>query len=715
MRKMTLLMGIVSASAVATTADPETSVYPDTREVEQIDTYHGIEVADPYRWLEQDVRESEAVREWVEAQNRITFDFLAALPQRERIEKRLTELWDYEKYGVPLKKGGRYFYFKNDGLQNQSVLYTQASLDAEPEVVIDPNTWSEDGTIALSGVAVSDDARYVAYGIQDGGTDWRTWRFTDLKTGKLLDDELEWLKFTDVTWSKDGSGVWYSRYPAPDPDDRFQSLNHDHTVYFHRLGTPQAKDRLVHATPEHPNWSHGAQITEDGKYLIITTSVGTDDRYRIAYRDLTKPDPETVTLIDKFEHDYALAGSDGDVLFFRTNRDAPMGRLVAIDLNEPSPEDWREIIPEQAHVLNDVELVGGHFVAEYLRDAQSEVRVHDRCGELVRTVALPGIGTAEGFEGEAEDPETFYVWSSFTTPPTVYRYDVSSGKSTMLHRPEVQFDPDEYVVQQKFCRSKDGTRVPVFISHRKGLERDGENPTLLYGYGGFNSSQTPEFSPSRLAWMEMGGVYAVATLRGGGEYGEAWHKAGTKLDKQNVFDDFIAAAECLIDKDYTRPERLGVFGRSNGGLLVGAVVNQRPDLFAAALPAVGVMDMLRFHQFTAGRFWVDDYGSAENADEFAALYAYSPYHNIEKGEEYPAVLVTTADTDDRVVPGHSFKYIAALQEAQAGDKPVLIRIETRAGHGTGKPTDKLIEEYADQWTFLAHFLGLELPAHYGDS
>lgn len=707
------MLGTAAALATGAIAANEAPDYPDTKEVQQTDTYHGVKVEDPYRWLEQDVRESGAVRDWVEAQNEVTFDYLESMPQRNRIEQRLTELWDYEKYGVPFKEGGRYFFFLNDGLQNQSVLYTQASLDAEPEMLIDPNTWSDDGTVALAGVAVSDDARYLAYGIQDGGTDWRTWRVMDLKTRKLLGDELEWLKFTDATWSKDGKGFYYSRYPAPDSGDKFQSLNHNHTMYFHQVGTPQTDDKLVFATPEHPQWSHGAQVTEDGKYLILTTWVGTDDRYRVAYKDLSQPDAKPVTLIDKFEHDYSLAGSEGDVLYFRTNRNAPMGRLVAIDLSQPDTEDWREVVPEQEHVLVSAELIGGHLVAQYLRDAHAEVRVHDTRAKLIRTVELPGVGSVEGFEGEAEDPETFYVYSSFNAPPTIYRYDVRTGKSTVLHSPAVDFDSDDYVVEQTFCHSKDGTQVPVFIAHRKGIERDRDNPTLLYGYGGFNSSQTPEFSISRLAWMEMGGVYAVANLRGGGEYGEAWHKAGTKLDKQNVFDDFIAAAECLIAKDYTQPGRLGIFGRSNGGLLVGAVLNQRPDLFGAALPAVGVMDMLRFDEFTAGRFWVDDYGSSSDAEEFEALYAYSPYHNIEEGEEYPAVLVTTADTDDRVVPGHSFKYIAALQEAQAGEEPVLIRIETRAGHGSGKPTTKLIEEYADQWAFLAHALDLELPERYG--
>lgn len=445
-------LGAAATLAMGATTAIDMPGYPDTKEVSHTDTYHGVKVEDPYRWLEQDVRESADVREWVEAQNEVTFAYLESLPQRDRIERRLTELWDYEKYGVPFEEGGRYFFFRNDGLQNQSVLHTQASLDAEPEMLIDPNTWSEDGTIALSGVGVSEDGRHLAYGIQDGGTDWRTWRVMDLKSRKLLDDELRWLKFTDVSWSKDGKGFYYSRYPAPDADEKFQSLNLNHTVYFHRLGTPQAEDPLVHATPEHPKWGHAAEVTDGGKYLVITSWVGTDDRYRIAWKDLTKPEAETVTLIDKFEHDYTLAGSEGDVLYFRTNKDAPMGRLVAIDPNGPDPEHWREVVPEQEHVLESAELIGGYLVAQYLRNAHAEVRIYDTRGKLVRTVELPGIGAVEGFEGEADDPETFYSYSSFNTPPTTYRYDVSSGRSTVLHRPDVGFDPDDYAVEQTFCR-----------------------------------------------------------------------------------------------------------------------------------------------------------------------------------------------------------------------------------------------------------------------
>ncbi len=686
--------------------------YPPTAKVEQSDTYHGVKVADPYRWLEDDVRESKAVSDWVAAQNSVTFKYLEQIPQRDAIKQRISTLWDYEKYGVPFKEGGRYFMFKNDGLQNHAVLYTQPTLDAPAEVLLDPNSWSDDGTVALAGVSVSPDGHYLAYGIQEGGSDWSTWKVLDIKTRKLLSDELQWLKFTNTAWNKDGKGFYYSRYPAPTAKQKFQSLNLNHQVFYHKVGTDQAEDSLVYNAPDHPKWSLGAEVTEDGKYLLIYASEGTDARYRIVYKDLSKQDARAVTLIDEFKHDYQLAGSDGKVLYFVTTNGAPKGRLVAINLDKPAADQWRELVPEGKHVLQGAALVGGKFVANYLRDAHSDIKILNADGSLLRTAKLPGLGAVSGFGGKADDPETFYAYSSFNAPGVIYRYDVVTGKSNVLYAAKVDFTPEDYVVKQIFCASKDGTKVPMFIAHHKNIELNGNNPTLLYGYGGFNISLLPSFSVANLAWMEMGGVYAVANLRGGGEYGEQWHKAGTKLNKQNVFDDFIASGECLIDKKYTRPEKLAISGRSNGGLLVGAVTNQRPDLFAAALPAVGVMDMLRFHQFTAGRFWVDDYGSADDKEEFNALRAYSPYHNIKKGMKYPAVLVTTADTDDRVVPGHSFKYAAALQAAQAGKAPVLIRIETRAGHGSGKPTAMVIEEYVDQWAFLLRNLNMELPVKF---
>ena len=682
--------------------------YPETRRVDHVDVLHGVEVPDPYRWLETDVRESDEVRRWVEAQNDVTFAYLKAIPERERIRKRLTELWNYEKYSSPFKEGGRYYFFKNDGLQNQFVLYRQDSLEDEPEVLIDPNEWSKDGTIALAGTAFSDDGRYVAYGVQDAGSDWRTWRVMEIDSRRVLPEQIEWVKFSGAVWTKDGRGFFYGRYDEPEPGATFQDLNLNQKVYYHRVGTPQSEDVLVYARPDHPDWGFNLDVTHDGRYLVLTIWKGTDDKYRIFYKDLTEPYGMPVALIDNFENEYTFVGSDGTRFFFKTDLQAPKKRLIAIDLRKPQRENWREIIPVSDDVLTDVSFVANMFVAQYLQDAKTQVKIHAMDGEFLREIEFPGIGTADGFRGERTDIETFYSFSSFATPPSIYRYDMLTGKSELLRQAEVDVDPDEYEVRQVFFDSKDGTRVPMFVAHKKGIELNGDNPTLLYGYGGFNIALTPGFSISRLQWMEMGGVFAMPNLRGGGEYGEEWHRAGTRGRKQNVFDDFIAAAEWLVENKYTRPEKLGIQGRSNGGLLVGAVMTQRPDLFGACLPGVGVMDMLRFHKFTAGRFWVDDYGSADDADEFKALLAYSPYHNIKDGEKYPATFIVTADTDDRVVPGHSFKFAARLQAAQAGDEPILIRIETRAGHGAGKPTEKIIEEVADEWAFLVHELELEI-------
>ncbi len=708
-----LTCAVVACRTEAPRSRAVATAYPKTATVDHVDSYHGVEIADPYRWLEDDVRENPDVKAWVDAQNEVTFAYLEQIPERERIAARLEELWDYEKFSVPVKEGGRYFYRRNDGLQNQSVLYLQPTLDAEPEELIDPNEWSEDGTIALASYLPSPDGRYLAYLVQDGGSDWRTARVLDLESRELLEDRLEWLKFTGLAWAADGSGFYYSRYPEPEEGAEFQSLNKEQTLYFHRIGTGQSEDVVAYGRPDEPDWGFSGSVTDDGAYLVITIWKGTDARYQIAVQDLREAGSKPEMLIEGFDNDYSLAGSDGSTLFFRTDLDAPKGKLIAIDLNEPERGGWRTLMPEGEHVLEQVTRVGDHFVAEYLKDARSDIVIATLAGAPVRTVELPGVGVASGFNGKTGDPETFYSFSSYNVPPTIHRYDVATGGSDVFKRSEVDFEPSDYVVEQVFYNSKDGTRVPMFIAHRTDVEIDGNRPTLLYAYGGFSISLKPFFNPTRLAWMEMGGVYAVANLRGGGEYGEEWHEAGTKLQKQNVFDDFIAAAAYLIEEGYTQPERLGIFGGSNGGLLVGAVTNQRPDLFGAAIPAVGVMDMLRFHQFTAGRFWVDDYGSADDPEEFAALRAYSPYHNIRPETRYPAVMATTADTDDRVVPGHSFKYMAALQDAQAGDAPVLIRIETRAGHGAGKPTTKIIEEYADRWAFLVENLGMELDPSYG--
>ncbi len=715
MRLPKLLAGAIVAFALqsAFAATTPAIQYPQTKKVDQVDDYHGTKVADPYRWLEADARTSKEVADWVAAENKVTFGYLDAIPGREAIKNRLTQVWNYEKFSVPFKRGGHYFLTKNNGLQNQSVLYAMNALTETPHVLLDPNTWSKDGTVALSGLWPSDDGKHLVYGVAEAGSDWHTWHVMDLATEKVLPSEdLKWLKFSNAAWTKDGKGFFYSRFPQPAAGKTYQSLNIDQKLLYHRLGTPQADDVIVYFRPDQPEWNYTPEVTEDGRYLVITVSKGTDARYQILIKDLTDPYAAPVSIIDKFENEYSLVGNDGPVFYFKSDLNAPKGRLITIDFRNPARENWKEIIPQSEATLTDVSYVGGKFVAEYLHDAKSEVKVFDHEGKPIRDVELGGIGTASGFGGRADDPETFYSFASFATPPSVYRYDVNTGESKLLFRSNIAVNPDDYVVKQVFYTSKDGTKVPMFITYRKGIKLNGGNPTLLYGYGGFNISITPAFSPARLVWMQMGGVYAVANLRGGGEYGEAWHKAGTKLHKQNVFDDFAAAAHYLIDNKYTRTDKLAAQGASNGGLLVGASITEHPELFGAALAQVGVMDMLRFQKFTAGRYWTDDYGSSDNAEEFKALYAYSPYHNIHKGTKYPATLITTADTDDRVVPGHSFKFAAAMQAAQAGTAPVLIRIETRAGHGGGKPTSKIIEETADEFAFLVKNLGMKVPASF---
>jgi prolyl oligopeptidase len=688
-------------------ADPPIQ-YPESERVEHVDAYHGQTVEDPYRWLEDDVRESMAVLEWVTRQNEVTFEYLKRIPQRNAIEKRLTELWNYEKYSAPYKTGGRYFYSKNDGLQNQDVVYMMDTLDAEPVVLFDPNTWSADGTVALSGMSVSEDGRYVAYGIAEAGSDWNTWRIRDLATGNDLDDEVNWVKFSSPAWTIDGKGFFYGRYDEPS-DEAFHNVNKFQKLYYHRAGTPQAMDVLVMKNDYEPDWGFGPDVTDDGRYLVITVWKGTADKYRVMVRDLRDPYAMPVDLIDTFEAEYSFIDNDASTFYFKTDLDAPRGRIIAIDITRPQRDHWREIVPQTSDTLRGADVINDQFVLSYLADASTRVRICSLDGTPVRDVDLPGIGSAGGFNGKRDYDETFYSYSSFAQPPGIYRYDMNTGKSTLMHRADVDMNPDDYITTQVFFTSTDGTRVPMFLTHRKDLSRNGALPTLLYGYGGFSIPITPGFSITRLAWLEMGGVYAVANLRGGGEYGEDWHQAGTKLNKQNVFDDFISAAEWLIKNGYTRPDKLAIQGGSNGGLLVGACMAQRPDLFGVCLPAVGVMDMLRFHKFTIGWAWVDDYGSSDDPEQFEALRAYSPYHRLTPGTIYPATLISTADTDDRVVPGHSFKFAAALQYAQAGTKPVLIRIETRAGHGAGKPTAKRIEEAADVMAFMVKELGVESP------
>ena len=679
--------------------------YPNTERVEQSDRYHGIEVRDPYRWLENP--DSESTKDWVAAQNEVTNSYLNTIAAKEKIQQRLTQLWDYEKYGSPFKRGQRYFYFKNDGLQNQSVLYTLESLDEAGEVLLDPNTLSEDGTVALSGLSISDDGQWLAYGLSTAGSDWVEYRVRNIATKEDSSDRLQWIKFSGTSWTKDNQGFYYSRYDEPNEQTKLEDVNYYQKLYYHRLGTEQAEDILIYHRPDQKEWGFDGSVTEDGKYLVISVWQGTDRKNLVFYQDLSQPESKVVELISEFEASYGVIENDGDTLWVKTDLDAPRGRVIAIDLNNSQRSNWKEIIPEASETLRSVGLLNDRFVTNYLKDARSQINIYDLDGTLVREVELPGIGSAGGFGGKRHDTQTFYTFTSFTTPATIYRYDMETGESKLFRQSQVDFDPNEYQTQQVFYPSKDGTKIPMFITHKKGIELDGNNPTYLYAYGGFNISLTPSFSISNLVWLEMGGIYAVPNLRGGGEYGEAWHQAGMKDKKQNVFDDFIAAAEWLIDNQYTSKNKLAIAGGSNGGLLVGACMTQRPDLFAAAIPAVGVLDMLRFHKFTIGWAWCPEYGDPDNEDDFKTLYAYSPLHNLKEGTEYPATMITTADHDDRVVPAHSFKFAAALQAAHQGDNPVLIRIETKAGHGAGKPTSKIIEEAADKWAFLVANLGME--------
>lgn len=679
-------------------------VYPDSPTSDQVDVYHGIEVPDPYRWLENG--QAPETQAWIEAQNQVTFGYLEKLAGRDRITDRLTKLWNYERYSIPFKQGERYFYFKNDGLQNQSVLYTLPTLEAEPRVLLDPNTLSEDGTVALSGLSISEDGRYLAYGLSSAGSDWVEWKVRDIGTAEDLSDYLKWTKFSGASWTHDHQGFFYSRYDEPDETTKLESVNYYQKLFYHRIGTPQSEDVLVYERPDQKEWGFSGGVTEDGQYLIISVWLGSDPRNLVFYKDLQVAESPVIELISEFEAEFSVIDNEGTTFWVRTDLDAPRGRLIAIDIANPDRAHWREVIPESDETMQGISLLNHQLVVDYLKDAYTTIRIFDLQGQFVRDVALPGIGSAGGFDGKREDTETFYSFTSFTVPNTIYRYDMTTGESTLYRQPQVDFNPDDYTTVQVFYTSKDGTRVPMFITHKKGLKLDGSNPTLLYGYGGFSISLSPSFSVSNLVWMEMGGIYAVPNLRGGGEYGEEWHLAGTKLHKQNVFDDFIAAAEWLIGHQYTSPTKLAISGGSNGGLLVGACMTQRPDLFAAALPAVGVMDMLRFNQFTIGWAWEADYGSPQDPEEFKALYAYSPLHNLKPGTAYPATLITTADHDDRVVPAHSFKFAAALQASHQGDSPVLIRIETKAGHGAGKPTAKIIEEVSDEWAFLAAVLGM---------
>ena len=680
------------------------SKFPEARREDVTDNYHGTTVKDPYRWLEDP--DSAETKAWVTAQNKVSKTFLGKTNRLKLIEK-LTKVWNYERHGAPFKKGKRYFYSKNDGLQNQSVVFWSNSPTGKEQLLLDPNALSKDGTVALAGYTVSDNGKHIAYGVQEAGSDWTEWRVREVATGKDLPDKIKWVKFSSATWARDNSGFYYGRYPEPSSDEELTGQNFNQKLYYHKLGTEQEADELVYERPDKKKWGFAPILTEDGKYMLISVWKGTGNENLLYLVDLTKKKRKGSTfkhgqpsaLVENWDSDYGFVGNKGSLFYFFTDKDAPRGRLVALNIRDKSKK-WKEIIPQAEATLQGVSWIGNKLVADYLEDAKSKIVVFSTKGKKLRDVALPGIGSAGGFNGKQNARETFYAFSSFIVPPTIYRYDMNTGKSEVLRQPKVDFDPSKYTVNQAFYKSKDGTRVPMFIVHKKGLKKDGGNPTLLYGYGGFNISLTPAFSSARTVWLDMGGVLAIPNLRGGGEYGEEWHQQGIKLRKQNVFDDFIAAAEWLVAEKYTSPKKLAISGRSNGGLLVGASMTQRPDLFGAALPAVGVMDMLRFHKFTIGWAWVDDYGSSENAEEFKALYAYSPYHNLKPGTEYPATMVLTADHDDRVVPGHSFKFGAALQHAHKGENPILIRIETKAGHGAGKPTWMQIEDVADQYAFL---------------
>lgn len=679
-------------------------VYPDTKRGDVVDHLHGIEVPDPYRWLEDD--NSEETAAWVEAQNEVTFGYLEEIEEREKIEKRLTELWNYERFGTPWKRAGQYFFSRNSGLQNQSVVFTTESLDGEPRVLIDPNELSEDGTIALSGYEVSHDGKFVAYSLSRSGSDWIEWRVKNVETGEDLPDLVEWSKFSGAAWSVDNAGFYYSRYDAPVEGEELKGSNYYQKVFYHRLGTPQSEDELIYERNDEAEWGFNAYATDDGNYLVIYVRSGAGGKNAVFFKELGKEGAEVVELLPDFDARYSVVGNEGSLLWIRTDLDAPRGRLIAIDLEKPAKENWKTLIPESKDTLRSVRLVGDQFVVVYMKDAHSAVTRVALDGEVLGEIELPGIGTVGGFGGKRHHRETFYSFSSFTAPSTIYRYDFDKNESTLFRSPDLKFDPKAFETRQVFYPSKDGTKIPMFIVHQKGLELNGKNPTLLYAYGGFNISILPRFSSSIIAWLEMGGVYAVPNLRGGGEYGEEWHEAGMREKKQNVFDDFVAAAEWLIANKYTSSEKLAISGGSNGGLLVGACMTQRPELFAACLPAVGVMDMLRFHKFTIGWAWTKEFGDPDDPEDFKPIYAYSPLHNLKEGVKYPSTMITTADHDDRVVPAHSFKFAAELQRVHGGENPVLIRIETKAGHGAGKPTSKRIAEAADKWAFLVRELGM---------
>lgn len=690
-----LLLIILIFMAMSCSQQPAFN-YPETRKGDVVDNYHGTEVPDPYRWLEDDTSEETAA--WVKAENEVTFSYLESIPFRDALKQRMTEIWNYPKMGTPFKEGDLYFYTYNTGLQNQSILYVKRNLEDEGEVFLDPNGFSEDGTVALAGFSVSNDHKFAAYGISKGGSDWREFYVKEVENGEDLGDHIQWIKNSGISWYRDG--FYYTRYDTPAKGDELKGENKNAKVYYHRLGTPQSEDILIYQDPAHPDRSFHLGVTEDEAYILLMGYESTSGN-SLAFKKAGLDDTPYAWLDEDFDDDYVPIGNHGNMLYVLTNSDAPLYRLVGINLDHPERENWIDIIPEdQKNVLESATLAGGKIIATFIQDAYNNARVYNLDGTMLHEVSLPGIGSLGGFSGKIEDPVAFYSFTSFNYPTTIFKYNIAENQSELYYTPDVDFDAEAYETKQVFYPSKDGTQIPMFIVYKKGTKLDGNNPTLLYGYGGFNISETPAFSTTRAVWLEQGGVFALANIRGGGEYGEAWHKAGTVFNKQNVFDDFIAAAEYLIREKYTSSKRLAIYGGSNGGLLIGAVINQRPELFAVAIPMVGVMDMLRFHKFTIGRYWTVDYGSSDDPEQFKYLLGYSPLHNISEDKDYPAVLVTTGDHDDRVVPAHSFKYIATLQAKYHGKHPVMIRINTDAGHGAGKPTDMAIQEYTDIWAFI---------------
>lgn len=701
MRKIILLMtGIMAVSC----AQQKKIVYPETATVDAVDMYFSTEVTDPYRWLEDDT--SAATAAWIEAENEVTHEYLSRIPFRQKLQERLTELTDYEKIGTPFKKHGKYYFYRNNGLQNQSVLYVQETLESEPRIVLDPNKLSDDGTVALSGISFSNDGKYLAYTISRSGSDWREIFVMDLATGNLTGDHIEWAKFSGASWQADG--FYYSAYDSPEKGKEFSNVNENHKIYYHKLGEPQSKDQLVYSNPTFPKRFYYASVSDDEKMMVIYES-GAGRGNRMFMKDLTKKNAPVVLIAEdpKLDNNYSFIENIGDKIYFYTNEHAPKGKIMVANASKPELKNWKEFIPESESVLAGMRVIGDKFVLTYDQDASNHAYVHDLNGKLVHEITLPSLGSV-GFSGDKESKECFFSFTSFTNPGATYIYDIDNNTYKLFRAPEVKFNSDDFITEQIFYASKDGTKIPMFLTYKKDLVKDGNNPVYLYGYGGFNISLNPGFSTSRIPFLENGGIYAQVNLRGGGEYGEEWHVAGTKMQKQNVFDDFISAAEYLIDNKYTSNKKIAIVGGSNGGLLVGACMTQRPELFRVAIPQVGVMDMLRYHKFTIGWNWASDYGTSEDSKEmFEYLKGYSPLHNLKPGTTYPATLVTTADHDDRVVPAHSFKFAAMLQACNDDTNPTLIRIETKAGHGAGKPIAKVLEEQADIYGFIMYNLGMK--------